>query len=97
MNLSFLPGELHLTKTKDGSYLITIQEKEILNTRSERKAISEFNKIRKDMEIQFPAHKLSREEKTQLLLKYISQNVSVCKYAKVKKKKYVPGSTNTFG
>lgn len=97
MNLSFLPGDLHLKKAQDGSYWITVQGKEILRTRSEKKAISEFNKIRKEMESQFPARELSREEKTQLLLKYISESQGVSKFARVRKKKYVPRSTNTFG
>ena len=97
MNLSFLPGGLHLEKKQDGSYRVTIQGQEVLNTRSEKKAISEYNKIRKEMESQFPAHELSQEEKTQLLLKYIAQLPRVSPVAKERKKKYVPGSTNTFG
>ncbi len=95
MNLSFLPGELQLTKRQDGSYLITVQGIEILNTRHEKKAITEFNKIRKEMESQFPAHELSREEKRYLLLKYIGESQVIP--TTVKKKKYKPGSTNTFG
>jgi regulatory protein YycH of two-component signal transduction system YycFG len=97
MKLSFLPGELILEKKNDGQYLVTVQGQEVLSTHSEKKAIAEYNKIRKDMEAQFPAHELSREEKTQLLLKYIAQIPRVSPIAKEKKKKYVPGSTNTFG
>jgi hypothetical protein len=97
MNLSFLPGELHLTKSQDGYYSITIQNEEVFNTRVEKKAIAEYNKIRKEMEVQFPARELSREEKTYLLLQYIAQIPKVSPVAKARKKKYVPGSTNTFG
>jgi hypothetical protein len=97
MNLSFLPGELNLKKTKEGSYLITIQGKGILNTTSEKKALAEFNRIRKEMESRFPAHDLSREEKTQLLMKYIGESQGIPKESKKQGRKYTPGSTNTFG
>jgi hypothetical protein len=97
MNLSFLPGELNLKKTQEGSYLITIQGEEILNTRSEKKALLEFNKIRKEMESKFPAHNLSREEKTRLLMKYIGESQDIPKESKKQGRKYTPGSTNTFG
>lgn len=97
MKLSFLPGELYLEKNCDGLYLVSIQGQEIFSTRLEKKAISEYNKIRKEMEAQFPAHELSREQKTQLLLNYIAQLPRVSPVAKGRKKKYVPGSTNTFG
>ena len=97
MKLSFLPGELCLEKNYAGFYVITIQEQEVFSTRLEKKAISEYNKIRKEMEAQFPAHELSREQKTQLLLNYIAQLPRVSPVAKGRKKKYVPGSTNTFG
>ena len=97
MNLSFLPGELNLTKTQDGSFLITIQGEEVYRTRVEKKALAEYNKIRKDMESQYPARELTRGEKTALLLKYIGESQGVPRESKKPGRKYVSGSTNTFG
>jgi hypothetical protein len=49
MRLSFLPGDLHLTKERDGSYLVTMQGQEILRTRLEKKALTRFNVVRKEL------------------------------------------------
>ena len=97
MKLSFFPGELRLEKKQNGAYIVTIQGQEVLSTNSEKKAVTEYNKIRKEMEAKFPAHELSKEEKTELLLRYIAKLPRVSPVAKGRKKKYVPGSTNTFG
>ncbi|HEX8174635.1 MAG TPA: hypothetical protein VF543_05910 [Pyrinomonadaceae bacterium] len=97
MKLSFFPGDLHLTKTQDGSYVITIKGEEVFNGRNEKKAIAEFNKIRKDMETLYPARELSVEEKTAALMRYIGQSLGVPKESKKPGRKYTPGSTNTFG
>ena len=99
MNLSFLPGELYLNKTKDGSYIITLQGKEILQTRSEKKAISEYNKLRRELESQFPSHELSSEEKRELLRKYVAESKVGLDHNSFRpqEKKKKSGSTRTFG
>jgi hypothetical protein len=97
MKLSFLPGELVLEKVSDGYYSISIQGQEVFRTRIEKKALAEYNKIRRGMECQFPARELSREEKTALLLKYIGESQGVPRESKKPGRKYAPGSTNTFG
>ena len=48
MKLSFLPGDLHLNKESDGTYLVTMQGEELLRTRLEKKALVKFNALRKD-------------------------------------------------
>lgn len=75
MNLSFLPGDLHLNKTTDGDYVIKIQGEEVFTTRNEKKAIIKFNALRKDMESQFPAHEMTPEQKKAILQRMIMHQV----------------------
>jgi hypothetical protein len=99
MNLSFLPGELKLEKLQDGSYVITVRGEEVFSTRMEKKAITEFNKIRREMEAMFPPTELTREEKTKLLLQYIGDRRVGLDHNSFRpeEKKKKSGSTRTFG
>lgn len=99
MRLSFLPGELHLTKQQDGTYLITVQGREVFNTKLEKRAIAKFNEIRREMEAQFPAREMTPEEKQKLLSKYISEiKVGIDHNSfRPEEKKKKSGSTRTFG
>jgi hypothetical protein len=71
MELSFLPGELYLKKTSDGTFVITIQGEEIFRGKIEKKALTEYNRIRKDMEEKYPARELTPEEKSEALRKWM--------------------------
>lgn len=99
MFLSFLPGDLHLKKSDGGSFVITIRGEEVFRTRLEKKAIKKFNDIRRDMETQYPARELTPEEKTKLLLKYVSDvKVGLDHNSfRPEDKKKKSGSTRTFG
>lgn len=99
MNLSFLPGELHLNKQDDGLYVITVRGEEVFATRVEKKAITAFNKIRREMESIFPPTELTPEEKTKLLLKYIADSRLGLDHNSFRpeEKKKKSGSTRTFG
>ena len=97
MNLSFFPGELHLKKEQDGSFVVTVQGVEVLRTRQEKKALEKFNALRREMESQFPPHELSPEEKRALLQKWIGDNLVSHNGDRHGKKKIKPGSTRTFG
>ncbi len=99
MNLSFVPGELSLTKNQDGFYIITVQGAEIFSTRVEKKALAKFNELRKEMEIQFPAREMTIEEKTKLLRKFISDAKVGLDHNSFRpqEKKKKSGSTRTFG
>jgi ABC-type branched-subunit amino acid transport system ATPase component len=68
MKLSFLPGELYLSKEQDGSYVVTVQGEEVLRTTVEKRALARFNTLRREMESQFPAHELTHEQKRALEL-----------------------------
>lgn len=76
MNLSFLPGELHLSKTTSGDYVIKIQDEEVFTTRNEKKAIIKFNTLRKEMESKFPPHEITPEEESSW--KEIANPVCTC-------------------
>ncbi len=98
MNLSFIPGALQLTKNKDGTYVISIQDDVVSSTKNQKKALATFNNIRKEMELQYPAHELSREEKTKVLLRHVTESrvgLDHNSYRPQEKKK--KGSTRTFG
>lgn len=98
MKLSFLPGELYLTKERDGSYIVTVQGEEILSTRVEKKAITKFNAIRREMELRFPAHEMTPEQKRAALANLIGEFKFTQVRASMKppKKEKIKG-TRTFG
>jgi hypothetical protein len=54
MNLSFLPGELYLSKNDDGLYVVRMASHHILCTKSQRAALSKFNSLRAELEKKFP-------------------------------------------
>ena len=98
MKLSFLPGDLHLNREPDGSYVLTLQGVEILRTGLEKKAVAKFNALRRELEAQFPARKLSPQEKRAALEKYLMdyKATQVRAATKPPKKDKVRG-TRTFG
>lgn len=97
MNLSFLPGDLHLYENESGVFIVKMAGKEILSTRSRRSALSRFNAIRTDLESRFPARELSPEEKSQLLQKEINDSLVGHNSLGGRKKKTSAGGTRTFG
>jgi hypothetical protein len=97
MKMSFLPGELHLTQAQDGAYVITMQGEEIFNTRSQNSAVTKFNKLRREMESQFPPHEFSPEEKRLLLQRLIGDTLVSHNGDRHRKNKHKSGSTRTFG
>ncbi len=98
MKLSFLPGDLHLTKENDGTYVVTEKGNELFRTRQEKKAITKFNSIRQQLEAQFPPHKLTLEEKAAALSRSLMDYklVQVRASTKPPKKDKIRG-TRTFG
>ena len=97
MKLAFFPGELHLTSSDDGSYLVTVRGQEILRTRSKHRAVQKFNEVRLGMEKMFPSTELTAEEKAEILRKSIANYVVNSSSVPRKKKKSSARSTRTFG
>jgi hypothetical protein len=75
MNLSFLPGDLHLSKNADGNFVLKTADREILNTKSERSALAKFHSIRTKLEQRFPMREPTAEEKAELLQREIQESV----------------------
>jgi hypothetical protein len=95
VKLAFLPGALFLTEEK-GEFVVTLDSKEVLRTRSQKRAVAKFNELRKEMEQQFPNRDLSAEEKKALLQKEIADSL-VGHNALRPRKKSTAKSTRTFG
>lgn len=74
MNLSFIPGDLRLTKSADGIFIVTMRGKEILSTRSQRSALTRFNALRAELEERLPMHVPTAEEKAELLQREINNS-----------------------
>ena len=67
MNLSFLPGDLHLSKNANGLFVLTMRGQEILSTKSQRSALARFNALRAELEKKRPMHEPTAEDKAALL------------------------------
>lgn len=97
MNLSFVPADLHLRKTANSVYIVTLSGQEILSTRSQRAAVTKFNSLRVELEKRFPARELTAEEKAELLRREIKDSLVGHNSLGGRKKKTSAGGTRTFG
>jgi hypothetical protein len=75
MNLSFLPGDLHLSQDDEGSFVLRLAGHEILNTKSQRAALTKFNALRTELEMKFPVREPTAEEKAELLQREIKDSL----------------------
>ncbi len=97
MNLSFLPGDLHLAKAENGFYVVKMAGQEILSTKSQRTALAKFNALRMELEKRFPAREPTPEEKAELLRREINDSLLGHNSLGGRKKKGTAGGTRTFG
>jgi hypothetical protein len=97
MKASFIPGDLHLTKTENGFYVVTIGDSEILRSHSQKAAAAKFNELRREMETKFPATELTAEEKTEMYKKAMRDTLVGHNSLGGRKKKTTAGGTRTFG
>ena len=97
MNLSFLPGDLHLSKNPAGYFVVTMCGREILSTKSQRAAIAKFNLLRTELQEKFPSREPSVEAKMQLLRLEINNSLVGHNSLGGRKKKTTAGGTRTFG
>lgn len=98
MKLTFFPGDLHLDQEPDGTYVVIMRSEILLRTHVEKKALTKFNVLRRELETQFPAHKLTPEEKRAALDKYVMDHklAQVRASTRPPKKEKIKG-TRTFG
>ena len=97
MNLSFLPGDLHLSKSANGRFVVRMAGQEILSTKSERAAVGKFNALRAELETKFPARQPTAEEKAELLQREIKDSLARRNGLGGRKKKTRAGGTRTSG
>ncbi len=75
MNLSFVPGDLHLSKNESGLFVVTMCGQEVLSTKSQRSALMKFNALRAELEEKFPMHEPTAKEKAELLQRVINDSL----------------------
>jgi len=97
MNISFLPGDLHLSQTDSGIFVVRLAGQEVLSTKSQRSALAKFNALRSELEKKFPTHEPSTEERAQLLQREINDSLLGHNSLGGRKKKTTAGGTRTFG
>lgn len=74
MNLSFVPGDLHLFEN-DGLFVVKVAGQEVIRTKSERYAIVTFHSLREKLEKRSPAREPSAQEKSELLQNEVNAHI----------------------
>jgi hypothetical protein len=74
LNLSFPPGDLHLSQNEQGFFVLTLAGRELLKTKSQRSAAGKFHSLRKELEKLFPTHEPTATEKSELLRREIADH-----------------------
>lgn len=97
MNLSFLPGDLHLSKNERGLFVVRMGDQELLSTKSQRTALTKFRSLREQLEKTFPTKVPTAEEKAALLRREIGDSLVGRNSLGGRKKKTTAGGTRTFG
>ena len=97
MNLSFLPGDLHLSRNEQGQFVVRMAGREILCTVSQRAALAKFNSLRKELEREFPSREPTPEEKAGFLRREVGESLVGHNSLGGRKKKSTAGGTRTFG
>lgn len=97
MNLSFVPGDLRLSTSLDGHFIVSMAGQELLNTTSQRLALAKFNSLRTELEKKFPSRQPNAEEKAALLQREINDSLLGHNSLGGRKKKTTAGGTRTFG
>ena len=97
MKLSFIPGDLHLTKDLDGVFVVTMRGQAILSTISQRSALARYNTLRAELDRDYPMHRPTAEEKAALLQREINNSLIGHNSLGGRQKKTTAGGTRTFG
>lgn len=97
MKLSFLPGELILDQGEDGLFRVTVRGEELFRSRSQKAAVTKFNELRRELERRFPQKELTPDQKKQILMEMIGDELVGRNSLGGRKKKTTARSTRTFG
>jgi hypothetical protein len=74
LNLSFLPGDLHLSKDAQGFFVLTLEDREILKTKSQRAASAKYLSLRREIEKLFPSAETTPADKRALLEREVTDS-----------------------
>ena len=97
MKASFIPGDLHLTKSEDGRHVVVLQGSEIFRSRSQQAAAAKFNHLRREMESKYPAAEMTPEDKAEMFRKDTLDAMIGHNSLGGRKKKTTASGTRTFG
>ncbi|MGH9429240.1 MAG: hypothetical protein ACRD2L_23405 [Terriglobia bacterium] len=97
MKLAFVPGQLFLLQLDNSTYVVTLQEREVLRSKSKKVALARFNELRRELEQSFPTKELSDAEKTNLLHREIAESLVGHNSLGGRKKSKSASKTRTFG
>ncbi|SRR6266849_5182780 len=75
MKLYFKRAELLLHQNADGEYLLEMGNVSLGLFKSQKQAISEYNKIRNELERELPPAKLTAADRRALLDQYLADNL----------------------
>ncbi len=96
MRLYFKRAELLLEKNAEGEYVLQMGTEVLGTFSSEKRALAEFNRVRRDLESKMPPMELSDTEKRRLLDRYLADSLVQHNSLRdeIKKK---PAKSRTFG
>lgn len=86
-----------MRQENSNQYVLTLGTNEILRTHNEKKAVTRFRQLRRDMESKYPARELTQEEKAEMLRLALGDAMVGYSGLGRKKKKTTAGGTRTFG
>jgi hypothetical protein len=75
VRLYFKRAELLLEKNKEGTFVLQMEDKILGTFTNERKAVAEFNRLRRDLERTMPPTEMNNAEKRQLLDRYVADTL----------------------
>jgi len=96
MRLYFKPAELLLEQNADGDYILQIGGKALAAFKSEKKAVAEYARIRRELEAKLPPTELTPAERAALLEKYLADNLVIHNSLRDEPRRK-PARSRTFG
>lgn len=97
MKVSFFPGDLHIEEMADGYHVVRIGDREVIKTRSQKAAVTQYKKIRQQMEVQFPATPLTEEQRAEIFRQAVVDSMVGHNSIGGRKKKSTASGSRTFG
>jgi hypothetical protein len=92
----FIPGKLELAAA-EGTFVVSVEGREIFRTRSRTAAVEKFNGIRRDMEQRFPFSGPTPEEMKAMLGRMLNDVAADETLRRPPRKRSTARSSRTFG